>query len=147
FGKQQVAAGCAVLAIKSEMLPQAVKSLGSLQEHLDFPASIPDCLARLAQDRPVVLLIDQLDALCDLMDVHTDRLATLMALIDAVVEIDGLHVIVSCRRFEYEHDVRLSKLGLQEIEVAPLTWDQVNPVLTVRGIDAANWPESFREIL
>ena len=56
-------------------------------------------------------------------------------------------MIVSCREFEFRHDVRLNTLGAEELALAPLQWDQVLPVLTARNIDTDRWSDEVRAVL
>ena len=53
-----------------------------------------------------MVLIDQLDALGELMDQHSGRLSALLRLVVSLRDTPNLHVIVSCREFEFRHDVR-----------------------------------------
>ena len=67
-------------------------------------------LRRTAQRRPIVLVVDQLDALCDLVDLETERLDAVLALLRKVRGVENLQVVVGCRRFDFEHDARVRGL-------------------------------------
>ena len=137
----------ALLAIKADRVPRCVSSLRHLDDWIDCGAELAASLRRLAEDRRVVLLIDQLDALGDLMDQHSGRLSALFRLVESVRDTPNLHVIVSCREFEFRHDLRLNTLWAQEVTLAPLQWDQVLPVLTARKIDTDRWSDEVRGVL
>ena len=106
--------GAVLLAIKADRLPRDVASLRHLDNWIDCGVELATALRRLAEKRRVVVLIDQLDALGDLMDQHAGRLSALLRLVDSIRDSPNLHVIVSCREFEFRHDVRLNTLGAEE---------------------------------
>lgn len=137
----------ALLAIKADELPASVNSAAALQQHLGLDVPVIDALRALRKTSRVALLVDQLDALADLMDLHTKRLTVLLGLIRAAVEEGSLHVIISCREFELHHDTRLSRLKAKEIKLPPLGWAEVADLLKSQGIDSTNWPEDARDLL
>ncbi|MEO5376047.1 MAG: ATP-binding protein [Alphaproteobacteria bacterium] len=147
LGKELAAEGRALLALKADTLPTEIRTLQDLDTHLGMPASAADCLRRLAAEQPVVLLIDQLDALGDLMDLKSSQLSVLLRLISEVRNTPRLVTIVSCRDFEYQHDVRLARIGAQEVRLSNPPWDKVVPVLKARGCACENWPQAIRDIL
>jgi len=53
------------------------------------------------------LQIDQLDALAGYVDLRTGRLSVLLNLVRALGNKRNVHIVLSARRFEYEHDTRL----------------------------------------
>ena len=136
-----------LLAIKADQIPREVETLDDLDKWIDCPISIVEALRRLAAVRRVVVLIDQLDALAELMDQHSERLSALLRLVGAISNTPNLHVIMSCREFEFRNDVRLSTLKAESIALSPLTWDQVSPLLTTHQPDADTWNEQVREVL
>jgi hypothetical protein len=81
LGAQLKRAGHALLALKADRLPAHIASIRGIDEWLDTPESLPILLERLAIDTRVTILIDQLDALSELMDVHTERLFALISFV------------------------------------------------------------------
>lgn len=147
LGALLVEDGTVLLAIKADRIPPCVSSLRHLDDWLDCGAEIAAALRRLAEERRVVLLIDQLDALGDLMDQHSGRLSALFTLVESVRDTPNLHVIVSCREFEFRHDMRLNTLGVDEVTLTPLQWDQVSPVLSARKVDTDRWSDEVRAVI
>ena len=147
LGALLVKDGAVLLAIKADRIPRDVSSLRHLDAWIDCGAELAATLCGLAEKRRVVLLIDQLDALGDLMDQHTGRLSALFRLVQSVRDTPNLHVIVSCREFEFRHDVRLNTLGADKVTLAPVQWDQVLPVLSARKVDTERWSEEVRAVL
>ena len=136
-----------LLAIKADQIPREVETLDDLDKWIDCPISIVEALRRLAAVRRVVVLIDQLDALAELMDQHSERLSALLRLVGAISNTPNLHVIMSCREFEFRNDVRLTTLKAESIALSPLTWNQVSPLLTTHQPDADDWNDEVREVL
>ena len=96
--------GLTVLAIKADELPAWVETQGRLAECLNLPAHTADCVGRVAVERKVVVLIDQLDTLAGLVDLRSGRLRVLLDLIDTLADRPNVHLVCSCREFEYNHD-------------------------------------------
>jgi hypothetical protein len=137
----------AVLAIKGDLLDASVATEADLQRDLQLPELPSIMLRRLAMAGPVVLLIDQLDALAGHLDAKTGRLSALLNLVKAVSEVDGLHVFVSCRTFEFTHDLRLSRIEAESLALELPSWEKVLPILEAHGVKAAGWNSDAREVL
>jgi hypothetical protein len=139
--------GVALLALKADSLPRDIASLTDLEKSLGLGASITACLTVLAKERRTVLLIDQLDALGELMDQHTSRLSVVLSLVRAIRDIPNLHIIVSCREFELRHDTRLAGLGGEQIRLDPYPWPRVKELLELKGLSADGWPQDAKDVL
>jgi hypothetical protein len=136
-----------VLAIKGDLLDAAVDDESKLQHQLGLPELPSTMLPRLALESPVVLLIDQLDALAGHLDVKTGRLSVLLNLVKALSAIENLFVIVSCREFEFTHDVRLSRIDASSVTLQLPPWPDVLSVLESHGVQAAGFNADARELL
>ncbi|MDB5308651.1 MAG: hypothetical protein JWO38_2853 [Gemmataceae bacterium] len=147
LGQQLVAGGFSVLAIKADQLWRSIDSPAKLAERLTLPAPTDQAVLAVADVEPVVVLLDQLDALADLADLKSDRLHVLLNLIHGLAGQPGVHVVCSCREFEYQHDGRLNRLGANEIRLQPPTWEQVSEVLAERDIDGTGWPDDAKTLL
>jgi hypothetical protein len=147
LGRQCADAGQPVLAIKADTLGTGVDSLGKLSEELHLPALVAGCVRALAACGKVVVLVDQLDALADLVDLRSERLNVLLTLIKQLSNQPNVHVICSCRVFEHGHDVRLTSIDADVVQLALPTWEQVAEILEERQIEASHWPAEFRELL
>ncbi len=145
LGEQLTKNGIFLLAIKADMLPKTINTIDDLV--FGSPAPILDCLRSLVFHGKTVLLIDQLDALCELMDQHTNRLRILLALLSQASNLPNLKIVVSCRAFEYEHDTRISTLKSDKLELRDLAWQQIQPILKDVGINTSNWPDAIQKIL
>ena len=136
-----------LLAIKADTIPRKTATLSELNQWIDCGTPTTQALLQLAEDRRVVVLIDQLDALSELMDQHSERLSVLITLINAIRAVPNLHVLVSCREFEFRNDVRFKALDAEEVSLARLSWDQVEPILAARGFETNGWSGDVREVL
>ena len=70
LGSQLSEDGTILLAIKADRVPRTVATLTELDAWIGCAIPAVEALRRLAATRRVVVLIDQLDALADLMDRH-----------------------------------------------------------------------------
>lgn len=141
------APGMPVLAIKGDLLGTSVATEENLQKDLQLPELPSTMLRRFALAGPVALLIDQLDALAGHLDTKTGRLSVLLNLVKAVSNIDGIHVFVSCRMFEYTHDIRLSRVDAESVNLQLPSWDQVLSILEAQGVKAGSWNSDAKEVV
>lgn len=147
LARRAMDAGHAVLAIKADQLPENVGSLKDLGEWLDLEIPVARALELVATQKKTLLLVDQLDALSELIDLRTGRLSALIMLVRRVSEIPNLHVVCSCRSFERRYDTRLSTIDAEEVQLPSLSWPTVSEILKTRKLSPDTWPEEFREVL
>lgn len=149
LGSKLSADGRVLLGIKADMLPRHIASMPDLDADWGLQEPLPIVLERLAAESSVVLLIDQLDALAPLMDSHSERLSAMSSLIRRALEIPRVVVIISCRSFDAEHDMRLRKLihPTKRIELPDLQWDKVQSLLEKRGYQPGSWPQAIKDLL
>lgn len=137
--------GALLLALKADQLPRDIASLDALDDWIGGPLPVAEALRRLARDHGrVVLLIDQLDALTEVMDQYSRRLEVLLRLVREVRHVPNLAVVLSCRPFEYRHDQRLRTLAPMEVSLSLPPWEQIQPLL---GVRTEGWSDEVREML
>ncbi|QDT94579.1 ATP-binding protein [Gimesia aquarii] len=139
--------GVVCLGIKADTLDVNIDSLGKLAERLQLRATVADCVKTIAHEHKVVMLIDQLDALADLVDLHSERLNVLLNLIHELAETPNVYIIASSRVFEFNHDTRFQTIQAEKFQLELPSWESVNEVLKQLKIDGSNWSDSFKEIL
>lgn len=147
LAREHVARGIPVLAIKADYLSENVVDTPSLGDHLNLPADPIDCVVALAKTTKVLVLVDQLDALADLVVQHSSRLRAPMDLIHGLSGVQNVHIVASCRVFEHRHDTRLRNLDAETMVLDLPSWDNVEETLRKFGIHAAAWNASIREDL
>jgi adenylate kinase family enzyme len=132
-----------LLSIKADQLRATVESLEDLRGFLDLPISPRDALATQSMNEKVVLIIDQLDAVSELLDRKSGRLNVLLNLVHSLSGRHNIHIIASSREFEFRHDVRLSSIEAERLDLETPKWQQVSEILSQVGIR----PETIRESL
>lgn len=138
--------GFPVLGIKADMLPKSVSNLLDLQKYLQLLYPIHESLMRCYENKPPILVIDQLDALSELVDRNSDRLNVLLDLIQSISNTNRVHVISSCRWFEYQHDVRLTTIDAEKIDLTLPSWGDVEIVLKEAGFLVDNFSEETKAL-
>lgn len=136
-----------VLGIKADFLPEDVLTPQALMQYLELPVSVLSAVQSLAEDGPVLVLLDQLDALAELVVQHFARLRVLLNLIRDLSDIPNVHIVATCRSFEQHHDPSLRNLDVESLTLALPSWEEVDAVLQSKGVQAGNWDEEMRETL
>jgi len=136
-----------VFALKSDFLSPEVRTETDLQHVLQLPAPPSDLIIDLAALQPVYVLIDQLDALAIQLDLRSGRLNVLLNLVRRIGGVPNVHILLSSRTFEFNHDVRLRAVKAEAITLALPPWHEVKERLAEVGIDSDAWPESARDIV
>jgi len=138
--------GVAHLALKIDKLPKEVKTLKELDERWFPRCGLVDGVRKIAGKRPITILIDQLDALASLMDQQTSRLEVVIELIRELRHIPNVHIILSCREFDFKYDSRLRAIPALQVKLDDLVWADIEPILREAGFDPTGWPEASRKI-
>ncbi len=139
--------GISVLGIKADRLGRGIDSAEALRKHLQLTLLPRDAVRRLALQKPVVVLIDQLDAVSELVDRHSDRLNVLLDLIQSLSGHRGVHIIASSRAFECHHDIRLNSIDADRMHLALPSWDEISPILGRAGYDSDVIGGTTRDLL
>ena len=147
LGSRLIEEGVLLLAIKADQLPRSMSILRDLDDWIGCDVPVTEALHRLASENRVVVLIDQLDALSELMDQHTERLGLVIRFVNTIRNVPNLSVLVSCREFEFHYDVRFNSLNAEEVSLAYPRWESVQPILTARGFNTSSWSEEVRNVL
>lgn len=137
-----------VIAIKADKVPNSVDDRAKLQKYLNLPADLISSVEALVLTRgKVLIIVDQLDALSDLVDLKSERLNVLLDFIQDVSKIEGVHIICSSRWFEYRHDTRLTTISAELLELNPVPWETVKTALDEAGVDYAGYSPEVQEML
>lgn len=136
-----------LLAIKADFLNPSVTTEEALREHLGLDEQPSTLLTRIAAYRPVVLIIDQLDALAAYVDLKIGPLNVLLNIVRKLGGVRNVHIVLSARTFEYEHDARLKTVRAESLRLELPAWSTVLQLLEANGIQAAGWPTDAQEVL
>ena len=147
FGHELVVRGIPFLAIKADFLEPSIQTEENLTDYLQLRNSVSSLLTQISQLRPVVLLIDQLDALAGYVDLRTGRLSVLLNIVRKLGGRRNIHIVLSSRTFEFEHDTRLKAVTADSLVLELPPWSTVLQVLERHGILAAGWPVDAQELM
>ena len=139
--------GWPLLAIKADMLDADISAESELQEHLGLDARPSDLLEQLAETRPVLLILDQVDVLAGYIDLRTARLSVLLNLVRRLGRTDNIHIVISSRTFEFHHDSRLKSVAAESVSLELPPWSEVLKLLESHGVHAAGWPQDAQEVM
>ncbi|MFV2044653.1 MAG: NACHT domain-containing protein, partial [Anaerolineales bacterium] len=139
--------GAPVFALKADFLSIDVRSETDMQRELQLPAPPSEIILRLAALQPVYVIIDQLDALASQLDLRSGRLNVLLNLVRRIGRVPNVHVLLSARTFEFNHDVRLRAIEAEAVTLALPPWHEVKERLAEVGIDSDAWPEKARDVV
>lgn len=120
-----------VLGIKADNLLD-VKNRNDLQAYLELPASVETCIEKVVSEEPVIVLIDQLDALSISLSQDYDTLDLVYKLVLRLKRIPNTKIVVSSREFDINFDPKLSSLRHGEyrsFSLEPLTKDEIDKAL------------------
>lgn len=132
-GNELAASGYVVLAIKADMFPHD-KSLGEwAKSEIGYDLTSSDVVQAISAHEKLVVLIDQLDAPASRVDLTSSRLNELISFIVKCNERSNVHVISSCRDFEFAYDARFKRLDAQTHQLEPPPWEKIAELITKRG--------------
>lgn len=129
LGQTMQTEGIPVLAIKADFLPENALTSQALTQYLELPVPVLSAVQSLAEAGPVLVLVDQLDALADFVVQHSARLRVLLNLIRDLEGIPNVHVVATCRSFEQRHDPSLRNLDAELLTMALPGWESVDAIL------------------
>lgn len=142
------ARGATVLAIKADQQLSGVADAAALQVRLGLPEPLERVVRRLAHDGPVVVIVDQLDALSLSLARDQHALDVVLGAIARVREVPGAAVLLSCRTFDRHTDPRLKRIEVGREFSVPLLGDgDVARVCTALGLNSAALSLGTRELL
>ena len=137
-----------VLAVKVDYLPTTLERFDDLSKLMGLPDRLDKCISSIVNERPLLLIIDQLDAVCDLIDLRSERLNVILELMRRCRDIPNVHLICSCREFEFRHDTRLQVFNAERIDLQLPEWSKIQTELDHVGIEnSGGWSARFRELL
>lgn len=146
--------GMVVFAIKADQLPTSVRTLADVSAALGLQGQILPEIEALAQVAPVVVLIDQLDAVSEVMDRSSERMRLLLQLANhfrAQKRVEKrappVHVLVSSRQFEADYDARFQSLEANTVRLSLPAYEQVEALLRNLNISLDDVPQALRETL
>lgn len=135
--------GWRVLPIRLDRTGSCATTI-ELGKHVDLGVSPVTALAAVSQDKPSLLVIDQLDAVSLVAGRAPETFDAIASLVREAQAFPEMRVLLACRAFDTANDHRIRSLAklLSEdpISVAPLDEEQVRAAVSAMGLS----PETLR---
>ncbi|MBT2132701.1 ATP-binding protein [Croceibacterium sp. LX-88] len=140
--------GHVVFGIKADTLPATIQSIEDVGIALGMAGPLATEIAVVARSAPVTVIIDQLDAVSDVMDRSSDRMKVLLRMVKNIRDQAlPVHVVVSSRPFEAAHDARFQQLKAEEFSLALPSIDDVVALLSELQVECAGISDELKETL
>ncbi len=146
--------GMVVFAIKADLLPAEVKTLADVSLALGLTGQLLPEIDALSRHGPVVVLIDQLDAVSEVMDRSSERMRLLLQLASHFQEkkrsasaAPPVHILVSSRKFEADYDARFKSLEAELVYLSLPDQKQVEEFMESLGIRPSEVPQALFDTL
>ena len=141
--------GAYTLAIKADRLPNTVQDKKNLNSALGLEHDLEKLVKTVALTvkEPFYLIIDQLDALSELVDTKTNRLGVLHTLIQRFGRLPNVHILASSREFEFEYDLNLNSLNADTVILSLPEWEEIEGILKEQKLEIDFIDEEFKGFL
>ncbi len=140
--------GIPVLAVKADVQLSRVATHNDLAECLHLPDTVEEVVGRLAARGPVVVLIDQIDALSASVEHDQRALDVVLELVARLQPIRDAHLILSCRAFDYKNDPRLNRVhSSKTFRLVGLSDHEINAILQDVEVSLEALAQPTRELL
>jgi hypothetical protein len=140
--------GVTVFAIKADTIPSDVRTIVDVGKALGMRGPFDREVMALATQGRVVLLIDQLDAVSEVMDRSSARMRIMLQLVREIRDSSlPVHVLVSSRPFEADHDARFQQLKAERFTLALPPIESVVALLEALGLSAEGVDPKLLETL
>ncbi|WP_145286415.1 AAA family ATPase [Rosistilla oblonga] len=147
IGNEFLLGGYPVLAIKADMFPHDMSLEDWGRSELDCNLTFLEVVQAVSADETMVVIVDQLDALASVVDLTSTRLNELVSFITRCSDLKNVHVISSCRNFEFQYDLRFKHLNAKTFDLELPPWEKIAGILKSRGHDPDLMSEMLREEL
>lgn len=138
----------ALLAVKADCLSSTVNTVEDLQRHIQLSRHPKEAIKAIANTEKIILLIDQLDAVSELLDRQPGRLNVLLSLIQSLAGTENVHIVATCREFEFRHGTQFARLDyFERLDLHLPTWEQISPLLEQEQHDPNCMGKPLRELL
>ncbi|NEA99110.1 hypothetical protein [Streptomyces sp. SID13726] len=139
-----------VLAFRLDRL-EPFRSTHQLGQRVGLPISPVGALGAMANGRPCVLVVDQLDAVSMASGRIPETFDAVADLVDEAAAHPAMCVVLACRAFDAEADTHIRRLTAPErctrVAVGELSDAQVETAVTPMGLDASRLTPPQRALL
>ncbi|OWA12826.1 hypothetical protein B9W62_04565 [Streptomyces sp. CS113] len=139
-----------VLAFRLDRL-EPFGSTHELGQRVGLPMSPVGALGAVADGRPCVLVVDQLDAVSMASGRIPETFDAVADLVDEAAAHPGMQVVLACRAFDAEADARIRRLiapdHCSRVTVGSLSDAQIDTAVTGMGLDVSRLTAPQRALL
>ncbi|MGW1636025.1 hypothetical protein [Streptomyces lavendulae] len=139
-----------VLAFRLDRL-EPFGSTHELGQRVGLPMSPVGALGTVADGRPSVLLVDQLDAVSMASGRIPETFDAVADLVDEAAAHPGMRVVLACRAFDAEADARIRRLTAPDhctrVTVGALSDAEVDSAVTDMGLDVSRLASRQKDLL
>ena len=136
------------LAIKADQQLSGINSHEDLQARLGLPEPVERIVGRLSTLGPVVVLIDQIDALSLSLARDQKALDVILELVARLRLISGVRILLSCRTFDRNSDPRLRNIEVKkEFILTELPDGEIEEVLRSVGVEIGSLSPATQKLL
>lgn len=148
LGNELITQNYAVFAIKADQLNGAINTIDDLQLDLQLELYPSDAIHAIANKERIIVLIDQLDAISELLDRKSQRLNLILSLIQRLAGSKNVHVVATCREFEFRHSSQLAQLtAVKQLVLGLPPWGTIASILEESGHQPENMGQPLRDLL
>jgi hypothetical protein len=142
------AANFSVLAIKADQQLSGIATDEDLRQALGLSDRVEEVVGRLAALGPVVVLLDQVDALSLSLARDQKTLNVVLGTVARLRLFPNVRVLFSCRAFDLNSDPRLKRVEVaRRFDLEKFADEEVAGVLREEGVDFATLSPATRELL
>ena len=142
--KQQIV----TLAIKADRQLSNIDALRDIQISLGLPQPVQEIVGQLARLGQVVVIIDQIDALSLSLAHDQKALDIALDLVARLRHIPNVKIILSCRIFDYNSDIRLKNIEVKtKFTLKEFSENDVRAVLSTLNIEYDSLPGATQNLL
>ncbi|MBN1510532.1 MAG: ATP-binding protein [Phycisphaerae bacterium] len=143
--------GVAALAIRVDQL-EPTQQPDEAGRQIGLPSSPVTTLAAMARGERCVLILDQLDAVSLASGRNPEFFECFDEMVRQALTAPGMRVVIACRRFDFDNDDRLRRLGscddaFEHVEVGTLSDDAVRRTAEALGIEPSRLADKQVKLL
>lgn len=136
------------IAIKADQQLQDVSNFSELQSAMNLVYPLDQIVERISKLGPVVVLIDQIDALSLTLANDVKTLNFTLDLVAKLRRIPNVRIVISCRLFDRNTDPRLRQLEVdRQFSLSFLTNEEIRSVTNSLGIDFSHLSSATQTLL
>ncbi len=140
--------GFCVLAVKCDQQLSGISDAATVHQHLGISVNLQESTFALAQEGPVAIIVDQIDALSLALSRDQRAMDAILATVANLSTLQGGRILLSCRTFDLKSDPRLKNFeDCQTFALPPIDDNEVCPFLEERGLAWTSLAKATQELL